>query len=64
MLPFPSGVNARNSPTDYKGLLLLGIIHLSPHNEVVYLTYIAVANNTSSREGEEPLRRTEANTVV
>ena len=35
-----------------------------PHNELVHLPYIAVATNTSSREGEEPLRITEANTIV
>ena len=46
------------------GDFLLGITHLSPHNELVYLPYIAVATNTSSREGEEPLRITEANTIV
>ena len=43
---------------------LLGITHLSPHNELVNLPYIAVATNTSSREGEEPLLITEANSIV
>ena len=44
--------------------ILLGITHLSPHNELVRLPYIAVATYTSSREGGEPLRITEANTIV
>ena len=35
-----------------------------PHNELVHLPYIAVATNASSLEGEEPLRITEANTIV
>ena len=48
----------------FKYSYLLGITHLSPHNELVHLSYIAVATNTRSREGEEPLRITEANTIV
>ena len=49
---------------DFEHYFLLGITHLFPNNELVHLPYIAVATNTSSREGEEPLRITESNTIV
>ncbi len=34
------------------------------YDELVHLPYIAVATNTRRLEGEEPLRITEANTIV
>ena len=48
----------------YIYIYMLGITNLSPYDELIYMPYIAVATNTSSREGEEPLRITKAYTIV
>ena len=55
------GKNSCFSPTACQ---MLGITHLSPHNELVHLPYIAVATNTIRLDGEEPLLIMEANTIV
>ena len=39
--------------------LLLGITHLSPHNELVHLPYIAIATNTSAASNRNNIRALE-----